>query len=150
MEQEGFDFDRRLLDFKINGIVYIDGYWQSENYFKDVEQTIRQDLQITPPDDPSNQNMTERIRQCNAVAVHMRWFDKPSGTATHKLSTDYYRCAIALMEEKFESSGYFLFSDDPEATSEMLDLPVDRIICMNHNCGNEYAYADLWIRIQTK
>ena len=34
--------------------MYLEGYWQSEDYFKDMEANIRQDLQIKPPTDAAN------------------------------------------------------------------------------------------------
>lgn len=49
IQQEGIDFDSRLLNVKPVGKVFMEGYWQSEDYFKDVASTLRQELQITPP-----------------------------------------------------------------------------------------------------
>lgn len=49
--QESIDFDPRLLYYKPRGTVYLEGYWQSENYFKDIEDIIRHDLKIKPPED---------------------------------------------------------------------------------------------------
>ena len=62
LEQEGIDFDERLLGLKVKGTLYLDGLWQSEGYFKDVEQTIREDLRIIPPMDALNQRMADEIR----------------------------------------------------------------------------------------
>jgi Glycosyl transferase family 11 len=145
LEQEGNDFDDRLPALQVKGTIYLDGYWQSEDYFKDVEKTIRKDLRITPPTDVLNQRMADEIRTCLAVALHVRWFDAPGGTATHNLSADYYRRAIALMESKTESPRYFLFSDDPEAALAVVGLPASRVNCVTHNQGDENAYADLWL-----
>jgi len=151
VEQEGFDFDRRLLDFKINGTVYIDGYWQSENYFKDVEQTIRDDLQIIPPEDTLNQDMAKRIGQCNAVAVHVRWFD-PIGNdaALNNVSASYYRRAVAEIERRVNNPHYFIFSDNPVSAMQILALPEACVTCMEHNRGDKNAYADLWLMSQCK
>ena len=52
------DFDPRLLHFNPRGTAYLEGYWQSEGYFKDVAVTIRQDLQIKPPTDAVNLAIT--------------------------------------------------------------------------------------------
>jgi hypothetical protein len=145
LEQEGEDFDERLLTVKVQGTFYLDGLWQSEGYFKDVEQTIREDLKIIPPTDGLNQRIAGEIRGSNAVALHVRWFDVPGRTATYNLSADYYRRAIALMESKTESPRYFLFSDDPEAALAMAGLPEGRVICVSHNRQDENAYADLWL-----
>lgn len=145
LEQERQDFDERLLTIKVQGTLYLDGLWQSEGYFKDVEQTICEDLRITPPSDGLNQQMAGEIRGSNAVALHVRWFDAPGSTATHTLSADYYRRAIALMESKIETPRYLLFSDNPEAATAIVGLPADRVTCVSHNRGDENAYADLWL-----
>jgi hypothetical protein len=69
LEQEGRNFDERLLAFKVKGTLYLDGLWQSEGYFKDVKQTIREDLQIIPPTDMLNQRMAAEIRSGFACAL---------------------------------------------------------------------------------
>src|SRR5688572_7528026 len=43
LEQKGFQWEPRLLDFKVDKWVYLEGYWQSERYFYDVQDTIRKD-----------------------------------------------------------------------------------------------------------
>ena len=150
VEQEGFDFDERLLTMNVKGTLYLDGLWQSEGYFQDIEQTIREELRIIPPSDVSNQCMAEEIRNSNAVALHVRWFDAPGGTETHNISAEYYQRAIALMERKIESPRYFLFSDDPDAARSKLALPEGRVTFVSNNRGDENAYADLWLMTQCR
>ena len=150
LEQEGIDFDARLLAVKVKGTLHLDGYWQSEGYFKDVEEIIREDLRIIPPKDTLNQRMAEEIRSSQAVALHVRWFDTPGSNSTHNVSVDYYQRAIALMESKIESPRYFLFSDDPEAAKSKLALPENRVTFLSHNRGEENAYADLWLMAQCR
>lgn len=150
IEQEGLDFDERLLSLKVNGTLYIDGYWQSENYFKDIEQTIRAELLILPPEDALNRQMAWEIKRSLSVAVHMRWFDVPGSTEAHNVSTDYYQRAIALMEKRLPSPRYFVFSDDQTATLAKLSLPAGRATFISHNRGDENAYADLWLMTQCR
>lgn len=151
IEQIGNEFDARLLDLKIHGTVYVDGYWQSEDYFKDIEQTIREDLRIVPPIDSVNTDMAKMICERNAVAVHVRWFDDPSKeTATHNASKEYYLCAIDKIRKYVENPYFFLFSDDPVAAQRILCLPADEMTCVSHNKGDENAYADLWLMTQCK
>jgi hypothetical protein len=151
LEQENQDFDARLLTRKVKGTLYLDGYWQSENYFKDVEATIREDLRIIPPQDDDNQSMLQRIRHTpNTVALHVRWFSDPTAQSTHNLSEDYYAKAIGLMEDKLDLPHYFLFSDNPEAARQKLSLPENRITYVCHNQGDLMAYADLWLMSQCK
>jgi hypothetical protein len=148
LEQQGVDYDPRLLAFKVNGTVYLDGYWQSENYFRDVENTIRKDLQIIPPADARNQRVANQIRDCLAVALHVRWFDPPGSSAGHNVSAKYYERAIALIETKIGSPHYFVFSDDPEKARLRLALPEGRVTYVSHNRGESDAYADLWLMTQ--
>jgi len=150
LEQEGLDFDEHLLTLKVKGVLYLDGYWQSEGYFKDVEQIVREDLRITPPMDAANQTMAEEIRNSPAVALHVRWFDPPGSKLSHNVATDYYQRAIALMEEKIESPHYFLFSDNPEAAHANLALPEGRATSISHNRGDENVYADMWLMTQCR
>ncbi len=151
VEQEGLDFDPRLLDFNVKGTVYLDGYWQSEGYFKDVEQTIRDDLLITPPGDETNCVMAKRINSCNAVAVHVRWFESPQAeNHHHNIGSPYYTKAIQEIRDRVTRSHFFLFSDEPEAAMRALELPQDEATCVSHNKGDENAYADLWLMSQCK
>jgi hypothetical protein len=156
VEQEKVDFDERLLNFRFKSTVHFEGYWQSEHYFKDVEQTIRQDLQIVPPTDALNQQAAVTIQSCNtagtSVSLHVRWFDPPSQsadqTAGYNLATDYYHRAIELMEQKLTAPHYFLFSDNPTAARQKISLPADRVTFIDHNRDEVNAYADLWLMQQ--
>jgi hypothetical protein len=151
VEQEGIEFDERLLTYEVRGPVYLDGLWQSEGYFKDIGLTIRQDLQIIPPQDRRNTEMAQRIAECNAVAVHVRWFDPPRREgASHNASMDYYRRAIDLIRGRIDKPHFFLFSDDPNSARGLLGLPEDSATCVDHNQGDENAYADLWLMSQCK
>lgn len=150
IQQEFIDFDERLLRVKPCGVVYLEGYWQGEGYFKDVEDVIRADLVIRPPTDEANLNMATQIRTQNAVAVHVRFFDAPAEAGINNAPTDYYAHAIARMETLAPEAHYFVFSDQPNAALKRIPLPEDRITLVAHNKGDESAYADLWLMIQCK
>jgi hypothetical protein len=143
--QKGIDYDPRLLHFKPQGTVYLEGYWQSENYFKDVEATIRQDLQIKPLTDVANLGMAEHIRNCTAVAVHVRFFDEPNAAGINNAPGDYYARAVEAIERLAPAAHYFIFSDQPEAARARIPLPDTRVTLVAHNQGDEHAYADLWL-----
>jgi hypothetical protein len=108
IQQEGVDFDPRLLHAKPCGTVYLEGYWQSEDYFKDVEGIIRDDLRIIPPMDAANLAMATRMRNCLAVAVHVRFFDAPTEVGINNAPGDYYARAIAQMEAMAPDAHYFV------------------------------------------
>lgn len=146
VEQEGLSFDERLLSLKMKNSIYLDGYWQSERYFKDIESIIREDLLIIPPTDEINLTLADVMQRCKpAVALHVRWFESQDKTGGANVSASYYKTAIDMMENYFDSPRYFLFSDDLEAAKAKLELPENRVTLVSHNHGDENAFADLWL-----
>ena len=150
IEQEGVNFDNRLLDLKVNDCRYLDGLWQGEGYFKDIEEIIRGDLKIIPPNDTLNLKMADEICSSNSVALHVRWFNSLGDDETHNVSVEYYNNAISMIDREFESPRYFLFSDDVDAAREKLKLTSKDVVYISHNKGEKNAYADLWLMQQCK
>jgi hypothetical protein len=146
--QDGMDFEPRLLRIKPRGTLYLEGYWQSEDYFKDVGDIIRQDLKLHPPTDAVNLAMGENVRRHTAVALHMRFFDEPQTAVGHNAPNDYYRRALYEMDQRVHDAHYYLFSDRPEDARERIVLSNDRITLVCHNQGDALAYADLWLMTQ--
>ncbi len=138
-----FHFDPALL--KINHGVYLDGYWQSEKYFLDIEEVIRKELSVKTPPDAGNEQMMERIRNEAAVSLHIRRADYVTNNHTLAVhgccSLDYYHHAVTLMAEKVESPHFFIFSDDPAWAKSNLQLPF-QVTFVTHN-GPDKNYEDL-------
>ena len=153
LEQQGNDFVPSLLTFRVRGTVYLDGWWQSEDYFKDVSNVIRQDLRIVPPQDANNQELSRKIKAGAAICVHVRWFEGVTPGSVgggYNLTQDYYARAAKVIEDRVAEPNYFVFSDDSIAASEMLALPKDRTTYVRHNQGDAGAYADLWLMSQCR
>jgi hypothetical protein len=142
--QEGNDFDERLLHLKLRRSVYLDGLWQGEGYFKDIEDTIRRDLVFKAPTDIENRRMAERMQTPDAVSVHVRCFDAVPGQGTNNVTGQYYCKAIKRMESVSPRAHYFVFSDRPESAGGMLGLPENRFTVVSHN-KSDAAYADMWL-----
>jgi hypothetical protein len=143
--EQGPDFDERLVSLKLRHSVYLDGLWQSEGYFKDIEATLRQDLAFKAPQDQANRSMAERMLSPSAVSVHVRWFDAGQGDATNNMSRLYYRRAIEKMESTTPAAHYFVFSDRPKSVGEIFELPEKRYTVVSQNQGDSRAYADMWL-----
>lgn len=148
LTQEGLDFDARLLAVKVESVAYLDGLWQSEGYFVDVKHIIRRDLANIPAATVANDYIAHVIRDCEAVAIHVRWFDPPGTLPTHTLSSDYYRRGVGFIREKVESPRFFVFSDDPPAARALLALPEGSATFISHNHGYQGACADFWLMTQ--
>lgn len=145
IRQEGIDFDERLLHVKPSETLYLEGYWQSEGYFKDAEETIRADLHIQPPTDTPNCDMAARIRDCVAVAVHVRFFNAAGEHGVNNAPGDYYARAVETIEASVPGAHYFVFSDNPSAARTHISLPDARTTYVLHNRGDANAYADIWL-----
>ena len=150
IEQEGVDFDARLLDFKVRGTVYLDGYWQNEKYFKDVRKIIREDFKMAPSVDTLSSSVLNDIRDTQSVAVHLRWFDAPGIASNQNVLQNYYEQAIALTKIKINNPKYFLFSDNIQAALEKVSLTKDKIVCVSRGCDAESVLADLFLMSQCK
>lgn len=147
--QNNNELRKDLCNFKKFKSLYIDGYWQSEFYFKDIEKIIRQDISFIPPTDSINIGYATKIKNVNAICIHIRWFDPPSqinkGESANNINKEYYNNAIAYISEKVKDFHYFVFSDYPEETTNVLKLPKEFTTFIDHNKGDENAYADLWL-----
>lgn len=149
--EEGRNFHIQLLDLTIKGNVYLEGYFQSENFFSDVEAVIRQDLSMITPNDNENLAMLKKIQDKIAVAVHIRFFDedvaKHSKTLQQETNTlnDYYKRAIIKMNDYVSNAHYFVFSNNIERVNGFLPLSNDQMTIIDHNNIGNMAYADLWL-----
>ncbi len=97
-------------------ILYLDGYWQSEKYFKDIRRQLIDDFQLKEALDKVNKKTLNSIKKHNAVAVHLRRTDYVTNKTANKVhgvcSLAYYKKAIEYIENKVEDPYYFIFSDD--------------------------------------
>lgn len=150
IEQEFISYDQRIIDKKIYRTSYIEGYWQSENYFFDVINEIRRDLKIVSSIDKKNDFIANKIKDTNSIAVHLRFFNDFENGDSINISKVYYDSAIELMEKKFPNSVFFVFSDFPKKAKEKLQTKKSKIYFVNNNNIKNKAYKDLWLMTQCK
>lgn len=136
-------FCRQVLTLPDNS--YLSGYWQSEQYFKDVADVLRSDFQVHAAPDRRNRKIASEIRRSEAVAIHFRrgdYVENPHTAAFHGVpSPEYYQNAIELIRQKVENPHLFIFSDDPAWVRENLTFPIPATI-VDHN-PPEQGYEDL-------
>lgn len=97
--------DSRVL--QAGNDVLLIGYWQSEQYFVDIRDVIRAELEVGS------------IRaDVGATAVHVRRGDyvahEQTGAFHGVLPERYYRDALELVTQRSGSSRFSAFSDDPD------------------------------------
>lgn len=148
--EKGHNFDPDIL--KIDDNFYLEGYWSSEKYFKDIEGIIRKEF--TFKDNPSiaNQKIINSIKSCNSVSIHIRRGDYVFDERTNKYhgfcDLDYYLRAVTLIAKRVENPHFFVFSDDTDWAKQNLRLKFP-CIYVNHNTGKK-DYEDMRLMSKCK
>ena len=111
-EKKLFAFDRAVFKEKFD---YYVGHWQTEQYFQDIESTLRKDFEFKSKLSGRNKGMANKIIKCNSVSVHIRRGDYLTCGALNLSDLgkySYYQNAIALVKKKVTNPIFFVFSDD--------------------------------------
>jgi hypothetical protein len=125
LAEKHFHVDPEILEAPDN--VYLDGYWQSKKYFKDVEGVIREEFSLKEPLDEKNKKVLDEIKNTASVSLHIRRGDyvtnKTAQLVHGTCGLDYYaRCAEIICARR-GNVRFYIFTDDPEWVAENLRLP---------------------------
>lgn len=115
--EQQFNYDSSLQEIK-SDVLFLNGYFQSERYFKKHEKAIRFDFEITTPLKPQTLATLELMGKCNAVALHIRRGDYLQHEIHNTNKEVYYKEAMHYIENKVDNVVYFIFSDDMEWVKE--------------------------------
>lgn len=153
IEQQGLIFNEKILSLKPEKNIYIEGLWQSEMYFKDIEPTIRNELSLKPLTDFANLSLAEKIKNTNSISLHFRWFEQTGTDADlFTVKKDYYMRSLKFMKEKVSNPQFFVFSDNMEKAKNLLsEFKNENFTFVDHNeKGHAFAYKDIWLMNQCK
>lgn len=117
------NFDSAILNKR--GDVFLDGYFQSEKYFADVAEVIRQDFVLREKLQGDANLIAEQVqRDSFAVALHCRRGDYVTHDEFANIANlDYYKNAIAKILESVPQANFYVFSDDIFWCQNNLSLP---------------------------
>lgn len=133
-----FHFNPLITELKDNK--YLEGYWQSEKYFKDIENIIRSEVVLKTTYRITDSDLINEIIKTNSISIHIRrgdYVNDPKTKTIHgNLPLNYYRQAISLIASKITSPSFIIFSDDPDWTKNNFNFirPVVFI--------SDYGYKD--------
>lgn len=135
IKEKYFYFDPKILLISDN--VCLDGYWQSEKYFKDIEEIIRREFTLKKIPSREFKKICDYICSKESVSLHIRRGDYVFNKTTNKFHgvcpLNYYYKAIELMNQKVKNSVYFIFSDDIEWAKNNLKLKVPHHFVSDRN-----------------
>jgi hypothetical protein len=129
----------------LTGNCYLQGYWQSERYFKSFESIIRQDFTFREPLMGINLLLATEIAQVQSVSLHVRRGDyvhDPKNCDIMEIcSLDYYHKSICYIAERIERPVFYIFSDDMIWVRQNFNVNFP-CIYIEHNHGAE-SYRDM-------
>jgi Glycosyl transferase family 11 len=150
IRQKYYHFDPSLLDAPDS--VYLDGFWQSEKYFVDIQDILRREFTLKNPQTAIFEQIASIIDERNSVSLHIRRGDIANNPETNLLhgtcSLEYYERAIGYIAKRIELPHFFIFSDDPDWVKENLKLSFPST---NVSCGEllpDYEELHLMSRCQ--
>ena len=105
-------FDASILTRK--GAVYLDGYFQSEKYFADYAERIREDFALVTELSSDARVVAKALqRDSSAVALHVRRGDYVHNAEFGNIAdAAYYARALTEMRKRVPQPHIYVFSDD--------------------------------------
>jgi hypothetical protein len=148
--QRALGFEPRVLEIKHS--VFLVGYWQSERYFENFKDIIKQDFSFKNSPIGCNADLLEDIRQRNSICVHVRradYVNLPDPSKTHgACSLDYYKRAASFVRKRVSEPQFYVFSDDPEWCKKQLKF-LGPVKFVDHNTA-EQRQEDLRLMVACK
>lgn len=153
--------------FQCPAHTYLEGYWQSEKYFKGIETSIREAFVFKKHITDSVNHILNHITSVNSVSVHVRRGDYLKLQHMYALcSLEYYEKAVQFLSGKVKAPlVLFVFSDDIDWCKENFkfhteihfiqtgDLYKDLFLmtqCRHHIIANSsYSWWGAWLNAHT-
>jgi hypothetical protein len=111
-----FEFGQDVEDAIQSGKdCYLAGYWLNDKCFSPIAETIQREYIFKPALGPENAELLEKLREPNAVAVHLRKYSAHGATyASWEKPLQYYENAMKYMADRIENAVFYIFSNDIE------------------------------------
>ena len=141
LTEQRFDFDETLFN-NCPDNVSLYGFFQTEKYFKHIEDTIRRDFIFKKRIRDECKEIVEEVFDQDPIALHIRRGDFLINSGNHhNLSLDWYEKALKKFDPDRE---VIIFSDDIFWASAQELFKPDRFIISDGNS----SYHDLFMMTQ--
>lgn len=143
LEKKTFDYEPTALTRQTD--TYYDGYWQHEEYFRDIRPRILDAFRFPDFADEQNQQAAALIAKTNSVSIHVRRGDYLTDPLFRGTGTlDYYAAAIRRMKELTQPELFVVFSNDISWTQQHLAPVIGDcdILYVDWNAGRQ-SYRDI-------
>lgn len=108
-----YNLDRYYYDIPLSNKSkkYTYGYFQSEKYFREYRNQIKQELKVSVEARMEEKDLLDRINIEEAVGVSIRWGEDYFNSNLNVCSKQYYYSAMELIANKVENPTFYIFSD---------------------------------------
>ena len=142
-KEQHFHYTHEILDIPKH--CRLNGYWQSELYFKNYTREIREIFSFFNKLDKKNLLIANDIKKNDSISIHIRRGDyllKQNYNLNQDLR-DYYIKAIEESSKYFNNPKYFIFTDDPLWVTENFIVDYSHIIVdVNHGAK---SFFDMYL-----
>lgn len=112
-----FHYDPAFINLPKNTI--LNGYFQSEKYFKNIRNILLQDFSWVKDPTKKNKELLNAIKKdTSSVSVHVRRGDYVSNKNAAKFhgltGVDYYKAAVGKISKQVKNPNLYVFSDDSD------------------------------------
>ncbi len=146
VKEQGARFQSAVLQSPQDA--YLDGFWQSELYFKDQEKTIRTAFEFSDKIQQTHKVLASQMQSTLSVSLHVRRGDYVSNALANKFhglcSPNYYQNAVKHLMS-LGAIQLFIYSDDLDWCRQhsKFDVPI-------HYVNTNDAFADMYLMTQCK
>jgi hypothetical protein len=137
IEEDGLPFNQQVWDL-INDHSCLNGYWQTEKYWKDFISPFEVKRIFSPRAKLTLQGISvlDKIKRAGdrSVFLTVRRTDYVNNSFYHQLDLDYYLKALDIIKNRVgKELLVFIFSDDPIWVKDNFKIPCDKVIAGNFN-----------------
>jgi hypothetical protein len=144
-------FDETLLSMKVP--LYLDGYFQSEKYFKGYTSLVRKLFEFPTKEYENYTYLLKQMDLFDSVSVHFRRGDYISDEVTcsfHGFCTlDYYIEAFEIISSQLKHPHFYIFSDDISWVQQQLEGWVSNITFIKSNTESK-SWVDIMLMSKCK
>jgi len=158
-QEKGCNYDGQVLQ---KDPAYLTGYFQSEKYFRDVEDEVRKAFTFSDriwekPESGITKKMKDYLGQIESsmsISVHVRRGDYLEKEEIYGgiCTEEYYKRAIEYMKKEFPEGCFYLFSNEPEWVKGWIRgiYGEDKGFVVIEGTGEETGYLDLFLMSRCK
>ncbi|MCU7521148.1 MAG: alpha-1,2-fucosyltransferase [Ignavibacteria bacterium] len=144
-ETRPYFYDQNILKIRNNSC--LNGYWQNENYFKEIRDILLKEFVVVSKLRGKNKDLADDINKTNSVGIHIRRHKGiQSNSVLYKkvvsqyglVSNEYYNRAVDIIANKQSNIEVFVFSDDIEWAKANLNFTYPITFVDNNDEANGY------------